>query len=290
MAYEHPGKRFLQGNGPVVDREGVLRYVEFLRQRAGLDGTPPIDLSRIYTSFGMSAPIRADMSIPGVLANSALGIILINENDPAFRQRFTEAHELIELLFSEIPAFGTSEQGRIGPFKHETKEQLCDEGAAELLMPCASFDPLFSEGLSFTVARKVAAQFNVSLTAALVTAVRRSKLSSAVVLWRRKHKPTEIRNAISEHQLGLFNDGTSQPTDTRKLRVEWSVRSSNCPYIPKHKSVPEDSSIYVAYATAEDITAVERLQLADSTHKVLVESHPFSRDGERFVLSLMRVG
>ena len=286
MTYENPGIRFLKENGLVTDRDGVLKYADFLRQQAGLEVTPPIDLSRIYAHFGISPVIREDLgNVQGMLIDPSRGIILVNEKDPALRQRFTEAHELMELLFSQMPA---SVHGRVGPFSHTAKERLCDEGAAELLMPSASFDPLVSSGLSFRVAREVAEQFNVSTTASLVTAVRRSTLRQAVVQWRMKQKPTQIRNTPSKHQISLFDNADGEAVDTRKLRVEWSFRSQTCPYIPENQSVPEDSTVYRAYTTAEFAAGVECIRLGNLVCNVSIESHSFGAEDDRGVVSLIK--
>ena len=56
---QHPGRVFINRYGLMQVDEHVLRYADFLREEAGLDDTPPIDLARIRNHFGLPSPIRA---------------------------------------------------------------------------------------------------------------------------------------------------------------------------------------------------------------------------------------
>lgn len=219
------------------------------------------------------------------------GIILVNDGDPATRQRFSEAHELIELLFSTFPpstGWAAAAQ-KVGDFHHKTKEQLCNEGAAELLMPQASFLPrVLTLRISFRTARQLVPEFDVSMTAALVHMTRIGPGRHAVVLWRMKNNPTEIKNKTSEQQLSLFSD-VFNDLPPKKLRVEWSLRGPNVPYIPIDKSIPEDSSIYAAWQDRKFTTGEDRLDLANIWGTCLCENQPFVVDGEWFILSLLHL-
>lgn len=98
--YRHPGQVFMSRYGLLHNHEGVFQYVDFLRQEAGLSDEPPVKLSLNYRHFGIPTPLRAPLSDQqGILVDSDAGVILIKEDDPLKRQRFTEGHELMELLF-----------------------------------------------------------------------------------------------------------------------------------------------------------------------------------------------
>ena len=59
-----------------------------------------MDFTKVYAAFGMPIPFRVLLEDQqGILLNSFTGMILIREGDPVVRQRFTEGHELMELLF-----------------------------------------------------------------------------------------------------------------------------------------------------------------------------------------------
>lgn len=118
MAYTNPGKLFIQRFGLVECAEDVMRYVGFLRDEAGISAEPPIDLAPIHSRFGIPLPKYAPLpDLQGILLNPDHGLILIKEDDPAARQRFTAAHELIELLFSALPSGKGWAARRSGNFK-----------------------------------------------------------------------------------------------------------------------------------------------------------------------------
>lgn len=287
MPYTNPGELFIEKFGPPEGVDDVLRYAHFLREEAGLTVDPPIDLARIYARFDIPTPKRRALptDIQGLLLSLERGIIVINDNDPVTRQRFSEAHELIEFLFNSLPLGEGWTPGQTGIFKQEPKERLCQVGAAELLMPGVSFLARVDHlGISFQTARQLAPEFNVSVTAALVQMALISPGRHAVVLWRMKNKPTEIRDKISESQLSFFNN-FSREIPPKKLRVEWSL--VNGPYIPPNKSVPEDSLIYAAWKDKNFTVGEEWLDLANVWGKIRCENQPFEADDEWFVLSLL---
>ncbi|MBN1316700.1 MAG: ImmA/IrrE family metallo-endopeptidase [Anaerolineales bacterium] len=270
--------------------DDVSRFANFLREEAGLTVDPPIDLIKIYDRFDMPTPVRASLpSGQGLLLNPDVGLIILNEEDPILRQRFTEAHELIELLFAALPEGRGWAARQTGPFKHNTKERLCNAGAAELLMPQASFLPRVEhQGVLFQTARNLAPEFEVSLTAALVRIAQVGPGRHAVVLWRIKNKPIEIRHKIPTNQLPLF-DFAPTNLPPKKLRVEWSLGAPRTSYIPPDKSVPEDSSIYTAWRDGAFTVGEEHLDLGSVSGHFKCESQPFDSEGERMVLSLLHL-
>ena len=288
MTYANPGALFLRKFGPVCHVVDVMRYVAFLRDEAGLGIEPPIDLSLVYRRFEI--PVPALVPLPnqqGLLVNSERGVILINEGDLATRRRFTEAHEVIELLFSAQPSGIGWAARRAGAFKMGTKEQLCNEGAAELLMPRESFVPRLKRmGISFQAAWFLSEEYRVSATAALVHMVRLGKGHHAVVVWRMKNKPIEIGNKAPKEQLSLFNE-MPKPNPPMKLRVEWSFGGPTVPFIPQDKSVPEESSIHSAWRDGSFTIGEDVLHLGTTKGKFKSESQPFESNDERLVISLL---
>lgn len=98
-----PGVLFLAKYGVPGDSSDINRYVDFLRKEAGVQLTPPIDLNKIYAKFQIPQPALEHIDQEGLLLDAERGLIIINEDDPRTRRRFSEAHELIELLFSVLP-------------------------------------------------------------------------------------------------------------------------------------------------------------------------------------------
>jgi hypothetical protein len=290
LGYINPGELFVKKVGPVESGNDVRRFAAFLREEAGLGIEPPIDLAKIYARFGMETPERIRLpNQQGLLVNPEMGLIIINEDDPGTRQRFTEAHELVELLFYALPTGKGWASRQAGNFKHNVKERLCNEVAAELLMPQASFARRVRNlGVSYQTARQLASDFEVSVTAALVQMARVGPGRHAVVLWRMKHKPTEIRGRVSQNQLPLFEDFPVQELP-KKLRVEWTMNGPGVPYIPVDKSVPDDCSIQKTWLDGVFTVGEDYLDLGSIQGTFRCESKPFEIESERQVLSLLHL-
>jgi Zn-dependent peptidase ImmA (M78 family) len=287
--YNHPGHLFLEHHSKVQTIDDVLAYVSFLRRRANLDDFSPANLPVIYEHFGIPTPKRAALpNQQGLLLIPEIGLILINQDDVETRQRFTEAHELMELLFNALPDGRGWAVRQKGPFKHATKEWLCNRGAADLLMPPKVFETRArEEGVSFNTAQKLSRAFGVSSTAALVQLARLAASPHVVVLWRMKHKKADEAQKNHPSQLSLFgeipNDGPA-----KKLRVEWVLRGPNGFLIPQNKSVPEQSIIFAAWQGGQFTSGEEGLDLGAAQGLFRSENLPFEAEGgERRVLSLL---
>ena len=278
--YRHPGQAFLSRYGAIQSEEDVWRYVEFLRSESGLSDSPPIDLSCIYRHFGIPTPLRAPLDEQqGILVDSKTGIILIKENDPLVRQRFTEGHELMELLFDAC------EQIRMGSavrnWSGQQKERLCDRGAADLLMPESSFLPRLNElGISLSTARVLATLYQTSRLATLIRMMQQGCGNYALVMWHCALKPREVKK---------LSASTSQPE--KKLRVWWRTQTQDWTggFIPKDKSIPHDSPISTAYVTGQACSGRETIHLGWGAIDCWVEALPIQMGDKGCVLSLLHL-
>lgn len=204
--YQHPGYAFLHRYGSLQTEADVFHYVDFLRESGKLGDRLPMDLEKIYAAFGMPIPLRVPLEDQqGILLNSTTGIILIREGDPIVRQRFTEGHELMELLFDAQA--DVARELNLVSWDEARKEKLCDAGAAELLMPRALFRSHIEHlGTSMGTARSLSRIYHTSLIATLIRMVELTTHEVAIVLW----KPIESREQ-SDRQSGW--------------QLEWSVVS-----------------------------------------------------------------
>lgn len=293
MTLLHPGKFYLERIGSIQSAEDILGFAEFLRREAGLDGVLPVDLGAIYAHFDIPKPQYVPLpGQQGLLVDAERGIIAINLRDPGTRQRFSEAHELAEMLFSILPA-GVDLGGglfpkRPGGYKESTKEFLCNRVAANLLMPPKELQAHVQQyGITFDSARAVAAECQVSLSAALVQLTYLGSGRYSVVLWRMKNKPAEIKNQPAASQLVLFDDH-EVGLPAKKLRVEWSMRAPDGPFIPDNKSTEHTSQIYFAWES-NSFTKGEESMCFNGRRAGWYRSEnlPFEHEGERYVLSLI---
>jgi len=292
MTFINPGQLFLTKHGKVEAAEDVFAFVDFLRNESGLNGLIPVNLALIFEHFQIPKPIHKPLpGQQGLLLDVENGIILINSNDPTSRQKFSQAHELVELLFTALPVGQELGNGwllkRPGGFKESIKENLCNQAAANLLMPPDYVNNQINQhGVNIEYARVISAECEISLSAALVQLARLSTGRHSVVLWTLKNKPTEIKSKISEKQLGLFDNNISGPE--KKLRVEWSIGSANAPFIPKDKSVEDSSLVHSAWRSNVYTSGKERLCL-DGRKSAWFQTQnlPFKHEGETKVLSLI---
>lgn len=289
--FVNPGELFLTRHGPPRQLDDVLAYARWLRLEADISEDMPLDLGRIYTRFHMPTPRLAPLPGPqGLLVDAGSGLVLVNEADPRMRQRFTEAHELVEFYFQA--AVNGEGEGRSRPSDgwKRRKENWCDEAAGELLVPRASVRRRIQEhGVCFATARNLAAEFRVSLTASLCQMIKASNDHHAVIHWRVKNKPTELTLiAATDGQPMLFG----KPEDRlpkKRLRVEWSFENSEAVSFPVDKSVDEDTAVHAVWREGRFTSGDDRLGLGKRVLSFTSENQPFEKDGERHVLTLATV-
>ena len=294
MGYVSPGRLYLEKQKTVETYEDVLAYAEFLRAEAGLDGVLPVDLQKILTHFQIPEPEPVPLpQQQGLLLDSERGIILINSKDPLKRQKFTTAHELVEMLFAELPQGKDLGRGwwinKPGGFKEGAKEAICNWTAANLLMPIDYVKKeIKTYGVTFECARHVADTCDVSLTSALVQIARTSMSGYFVVLWKLKHKPADLaKKKAEENQMTLFRLENTEPP--KKLRVEWCLNNKNAIFLPKHKSTEKDSFIHESWE--RNIFTQGRVNISlDGRNTTWFYSENMSVfiEDERCVISLMR--
>lgn len=278
MPYQHPGHAFLAHHGPLQREADVEAYVNFLLgsvglEAAGLESEPAVDLERIYARFEMPSPRRAPLTEQqGILVDGDRGLILIKADDPLVRQRFTEGHELMELLFE------AQEQQRTGwQVKGDRKERLCDRGAASLLMPAASFGArLKNLGCSIGTAKKLAADYRMSLLATLVRMMQLGDGAHCLVVWR----------------LGWATAAEkAQGSEPPQLRVWWRIAtadwSAGLPTI--NRVVDPQSVVQVAHNMDQFLTGTEgwRSSAQTSERRCSWEALPMKVGKRRCVVSLL---
>jgi hypothetical protein len=263
----HPGDMFIKRYGPVRQTSDVVRYADFLREESGLKDDLPVDLGAIHRHFRMPPPVLG--SLPGqqgVTVDWEAGLILLQADDPVVRQRFSNAHELMEMLFGAHEGLPHHEHWQVR-FSQDEKEHLCDEGAAALLMPGSLFSKhLCEEGVCLPGASALAALFDTSFLAAILRMIKLGAGAHMMLVWRYCLKPAEIRELPSPLQQSLWAE--FDPSPPRKWRVWWSSCSepanSEWQYsLPRFKSIPDDSLIAQAAksdSTLREFTSIDRVK------------------------------
>jgi Zn-dependent peptidase ImmA (M78 family) len=286
--YENPAQLFLE-NHSVTSLADVIAYTEFLLAESGISSDPPINLQAILNRFGIPQPKYANLPQQQgmMLPNFEPLQMIIHAGDSITRQKFSIAHELIETLFLELPG-----KIRLNGQKENifgiAKERICNEAAANLLMPKVSFHPkAIRMGLSFHTAELLADDYEVSLMATICRLVDMYPKQGIMVLWQLRNKPSELKKEVSEKQIEMPGFHPSY-LPARKLRVAWKYGDYKGRFLPIEKSIPEDSSVYVAWKSNAFAASEEIIPFGSYNVKAIIESKPINIGEERQVISLIR--
>jgi Zn-dependent peptidase ImmA (M78 family) len=248
----------------------------------------PVRLELVHQYFGLSVQ-RSRLSRDQQGFTTEDLNIYLNAEDPPTRQKFTLAHELIEVFFFALKDENAdhewmTDQCFVALCDH--KERYCNKGAAELIMPLPLFRDLVAERpMSLQWAQEVAEICEVSLKATLWRIIE-SKLSAvALVIWRYKNSPKELKPP----KTAQVSRGMRAPVPPKKMRVEEAYPPPGYGFIPIDKSVTLESSIYQAFRDGVATSAIEELDLVGLRGRYFVESCPFIVNNERRVLSLIHL-
>ncbi len=296
MGPEGPGYGFIQQyEHGLPERRKELSwcvdaYVDFLLEESGQEDLPPVDLDAIFDHFSLQAMEEdfKEASLPIEGANLAgMGMIVFDSSDIQTRQRFTQAHELLECLIVAL-------EGNRYPLSLESyiegkkKERLCNWGAARLLMPEDLFHEFVCEhGIGINAAERIARAFQTSRLATLRHMVNCYPKRCGLIIWKRDHKPSD--SVPSPNQAELWDDleGTGGPE--KEVRVQWQDlgrKASQKVYVPDDKSIDSDSLIARAIEEGEGKVGRERVDLGGLTGEFEIEAVPFSAGDDPHVLSL----
>jgi hypothetical protein len=181
--------------------------------------------------------------------------IHVKMDDTRGRQRFSCAHAIVHTFFMEAERFYKfSDSGESGSDWSAQEEQLCDLGAAELLLPRQQFmrqcplQPTMDDALT------LAESFEASVEATALRIAILCEGPAAMVVLEPRLKPSEVR-AVERRQREPTLPGMPRPTaPTPALRVNKTM-GKGLPFIPKHKSI-DLSSPFGALLESESIDYV----------------------------------
>lgn len=191
----------------------------------------PVD-PRLVASFrGISRVEEVDQPWAGCLMHDAGETVArIRASDSRRRKRFTTLHEV---QHTYLPGFSVT-QYRCDPSPTTTSrslpplETLADLGASELLFPREEFQSdLDGNRLDFDLVEELAAHYDASLSATALRTVGVSPRPALLICAEVGTKP-------------------SDPSGEPLLRIRWSSSNGIWPFLPRFKSVPEDSPMHRA--------------------------------------------
>lgn len=280
---KNPATKFLQQAQSRSIQELIEGYARYLLSEAGAF-LLPVELDRVLAHFNI--PKR----VVGLAGQRALTtpdlIILVEEGDRQTVQSFSTAHELMELLYIALDhGDGAHVSDDVFAAFKTSKEEWCERGAAELVMPRQLVLPevqLLDPGLGG--GGYLAQRCGVSLTAALRRLLELKEVHGAVVVWRYGHSSRQyVPSRLG--QSNFFGDLTAMDPPP-KLRVA-RVYPGLDVYIPLEKSVEDTTHIYQAFANGGESRGVDMLDLGTVKGSFYTESLLVTWSGEPVVLSVL---
>jgi Zn-dependent peptidase ImmA (M78 family) len=206
---------------------------------------PPFGVVRLATRQGIrvrAADLADDQD--GCLLPGSPPTVYVNRNKPKVRARYTVAHEIVHSLLPEVPRTTGRRYWRYRVDAQSPVEQLCQVGAAEVLMPTGQLKEFIGvRRESLRLAHEIRRHFCVSLEAAARNLTDLSQHRCAMVVLRLMNKPSE-KSRIDEPTF----PGFEAPAPPKRLRVfyAWTSRPWDDRFLPPFKSVPDDSIAYSA--------------------------------------------
>lgn len=188
-------------------------------------------------------------------------VVRVRSSDGAERRRFTILHEAGHTY---LPGFADRVQRRCRPGdRRDRTEQLCDIAAVELLFPYHFFRADLAAGsLDLTSAEDLSAAYAASVESTALRMVELTDEPAIFMSLRHQLKPSEV-------QAGAIGPPA--------LRVSYSRETGEWPFVPRHKSVGEESPFGRAF-DGEMVEEVVRL------------TEPFVAPVERVRVSARRYG
>jgi hypothetical protein len=249
------------------DAELVIQLVQ--RTLDELAMQPPIS-HEIVASMRDIIKIEED-ALPwaGCLVPTPTGLqMMLRVGDCRGKKRFTAFHEVKHTF---LPGYSMFTQYRCDPatppdatkVRDLSLEVLCDIGAAEFLFPRTAFHAdLAGNAPTMQLVEDLADRYDGSLEATARRVVALRPEPTMLVALEPACKPS---------------DPHAEPT----LRVQWVQASGRWPYVPRHKSVPDDSPLGRALeGEPVNDTASLRVLTGAATERVCISAglYPYTDD------------
>lgn len=236
----------------------------------------PVNLE-VLASFRNARIMVVDQVQPETIVwNGRHFVIRVRREDSDGRQRFSCAHGIVHTYFLEAGA-DTSKGSQLLSSRSDQEEDLCDQGAAELLLPRAAFVQACPTRPDMDDVLGLAQLFEASAEATALRVVTLSPLPAAMVVLEPQLKPVEARRiARVQSQPTLPGLPAEEPIIPR-LRVQKRL-ARGLPFIPKHKSV-DDSTPLAAILDEDGVDYIGDTGLVPGRFRVSARRLPIRRDG-----------
>lgn len=271
-------RRLIEMHGGTAPERIIEDYADGLR-RVAAQNKLPIRPQLIASCHGIKVRRAAHDFAGRIYAEPSGQLVMdVNDLDTQERQHFTEAHELIHPAF---PNFAMEERYRLDATmdrhaENREEEYLCDLGAAALLMPAELVANEYTVRGGLTEVERLSGDAEVSVEAAANRIIALADEPAALLCLAWSHKPADR---------GALRRGEKVP---KRLRVRYGVSQHLNLYIPKFKSVDENSVFHRAAEDWDIVCGTTTLPGTESAGSYRVEAKRYGTDNLERVLAIAR--
>jgi hypothetical protein len=229
----------------------------------------PVDLE-ILASFRNAHVVHIEQEQPETIHWDGRSFqIQLRNADTLGRQRFSCAHAIVHTWFFESASHGQDGSDNAHGWS-ETEEDLCDLGAAALLLPELAFRSACPVDVTMDDVLRLADVFQASAESTALRAVALSSTPLAMVVLETTLKPTE-HSALAQRR-------SHRSLPVPRLRVVKSF-GQGMRFLPRYKSVGDGPPLA---SVLEDggVDYVGEIGIVDGTYRVSARNLPIRRGGE----------
>ena len=261
------------------DPEQVIEKYVVEQLTAGRQRKLPVDVDGLASLLGIRQRVDRFPFAGRIYAEPSGQLVMdLNLDDIEPRRRFTCAHEIIHTAF---PGFKEQERYRSdastgGYTERDEEEYLCDRGAASLLMPTGLVYEQYDVEDGLKAMEALSDDADVSLEAAGNRLVGLAERPAMLLVLEVGHKPAD-RPALRR----------GEPVEQR-LRVRYGTARGMRAFVPRHKSVADDSLFMRALETGRTQRGRTYLPGAEKHGLFDVECGAYPFAGRSRVIALVR--
>jgi predicted transcriptional regulator len=268
---EYRVQSLLDHHGAEDDPEALIcRLCNQLLANAG--ESAPVDLEVLASFRNAEVTLNEQAQAEIIYWDGDRFKIKVRAADSDGRRRFSVAHGIVHTWFFETDS---TVSGSTSHWSRD-EEQLCDLGAAALLLPESEFRAKCPSGVTMGDILELAAGFQASAEATALRAATLSPEPMAMVVLEMAVKPAEVKKMARQRLQPSFL-GLEPPAVAPKLRVVKSF-GQGLAFIPRYKSV-DDGSALAEILTADAIDFIGPTGLIGGDHRVSAMNLPMWRDG-----------
>jgi len=252
----------------------ILRLCSDLIHEAG--STVPVNLD-VLASFRNARVLVVDQDQPEtIMWDGRHFIIRVRREDTDGRQRFSCAHGIVHTFFLQAGS-DTSKGALLLDGRSEQEEDMCDQGAAELLLPRDAFTDACPARPGMDDVLDLADRFDASAEATALRVVTLATVPAAMVVLEPQLKPVELKQLRRRQSQPTLPGLPAEDAIAPRLRVQKRL-GHQLPFIPKHKSI-DDSTPLADILTDDRVDYVGETGLIAGRFRVSARRLPIRRDG-----------